>query len=388
MTERPAHRPLGASGAERWLNCPGSVAFLKRMDLPESDDPSYRREGTAMHDAGEFCLVNGVDTWEIVGQEFEGVVIDAAMADAVQIYVDYCRGLMENALDYKIEYSISSPVHPMFYGRLDFAAEHPDVVHSVDLKGGEGIIVDPEDNPQLKYYVYGLIEEHPHWPDDLTVRLTIVQPRGHAALEKIRTWDTTVGAVRTWVKEVLVPAMLATEFDHSLDAGEWCRFCPAKLVCPLLTSLFGAAAKSNPAEILNLDDRSIGRSYQYLQAVKFYVKALQDETMRRLTAGRSVPGTKLVNKKADRVWNSGVEALIRTKFGEKALTTPVPKSPAQIERLGAEGAAFVREFAHTPVTGQTVAPESDPRPAVRITTSSEAFGDAVQKVLDTGTKTA
>jgi len=379
---RPEHSPLGASGAERWMRCPGSVTLLKHLQLPESDDPSYRKEGTAMHAAAEHCLSNDVDTWEITGQEFEGVVIDVAMAASVQVYVDYCRPLMEGALRYHIEYPVSSPVHPLFYGRLDFAAEQPDLIHIVDLKGGEGIQVDPDDNPQLKYYAFGLIDANPQWPDDLGVRLTIGQPRIHWAVGgMVRSWDTTVGAIRQWVAETLVPAMLATEYDHTLDAGPWCRFCPAKLVCPLLTSLFGAAAKSNPKEIVNLSDVSLGRSYQYLQGVEFYVKAMKSETLRRLNSAHEVPGTKLVNKKADRVWKEGADDLARAKFGDAVMEPPKFKGPPAIEKLPG-GKDFVREFAYTPTTGVTVALESDPRIAVKVQTSTEAFAGAVAALED------
>lgn len=35
--QRPAHSPLGASSAERWMNCPGSVALLKDLKMETTD---------------------------------------------------------------------------------------------------------------------------------------------------------------------------------------------------------------------------------------------------------------------------------------------------------------------------------------------------------------
>ncbi|MBO8865195.1 DUF2800 domain-containing protein, partial [Staphylococcus aureus] len=34
---KPLHSPLGASSADRWIHCPGSVALIKALDLPRSD---------------------------------------------------------------------------------------------------------------------------------------------------------------------------------------------------------------------------------------------------------------------------------------------------------------------------------------------------------------
>ena len=380
-TTKLAHSPLGASGAERWLACPGSVSLLKELELPESDDPTFRLEGQAMHHFGETCLKDGTDAWEVTGQEHEGIVLDAPMALHVQSYLDYVRPIAAAANKSFVEYAISAPsIHPLFYGRCDFGAILPDRLVVVDLKGGKGIVVEPDDNAQCKYYAFGLIygleDAQSHaFPGDMPVDLTIVQPRAWHSDGPIRTWTTTVGEIKEWVHDTLVPAMANVEIDDSLDAGPWCRFCPAKLVCPLMTSLFGAAAKANPKHVVNLNDQSLGRSYQGVQAVKFYLKALEEETLRRLLSAHEVPGTKLVNKKANRVWSPGAADLAKEKFGDDAFVPAALKGPAAIDALGPEGSLFTRGHAFTPNTGLTVALEADKRPAVPVAKAQEAFGD-------------
>ena len=392
---RPAHSPLGASGAERWMKCPGSVSLLKELELDESDAPDYRREGTAMHEAAAYCLENALDTWEIVGQTFYDTVIDPAMADAIQVYLDTVRPSVElaNGKHY-VEFAISSPVHENFYGTLDFGAILPQLLDVTDLKGGAGIIVEPEENPQLKYYAFGLIDglERMGEPlhDDFPVRLRIVQPRAIHADGAVREWETTVGAIKEWVHDTLVPAMLRTEYDDTLDAGDWCRFCPAKLVCPMMNSLFRAAATSNPKFIVNLSDKSIGLSYQHVQAVKFYLKALEEEVFKRLNAGQDVRGTKLVYKRSNRVFRDTVtyaiegkpetvkvEELFKRLFGDEAFTAPELKTPAAMEKISPQAKELVKEIAYTPQTGLTVALADDPKPGVKVQTTTEAFGAAV-----------
>jgi hypothetical protein len=371
------------------MNCPGSNLLLKHLDLPESDEPDYRAEGTAMHEAAAECLNEGKDAWEVMFKQYANVEITDDMANAVQVYLDTVRESIAMAPEYWVEFPVSSPIHELFYGTLDFGArvKPPTLwpsgsgyVDVTDLKGGQGIIVEVEDNPQLKYYAYGLIDAHPEWPDDLEVRLRIVQPRiDYHPDGVIREWWTTVGEIRAWVLEKLVPAMQRAMFDRTLDAGPWCRFCPAKLVCPMLTALFRAAATHNPALIPHLSNENLGRDYNLREAVKFYLKAQEEETQRRLMEGQTVPGTKLVKKKANRILPDAARKEAALVFGDDAWEPRKIKSPPEIEKLGDAAREWVKEHAYAPDTGLTVALESDTRLAVKVTRTSEAYAEAAAK---------
>lgn len=374
---RPAHSPLGASGAERWMNCAGSVALLKELKLPESDEPDYRKNGVAAHEALEACLREGLDAWEIVGRVFHDVTADVEIADAIQLFIDEVRPLMTSSAKVFIEFGVDAPdFHKDFYGTLDFGLVDGATMYVIDYKHGEGIAVDVEDNPQVKYYAYGLLRHH---PEVEKVVLKIIQPRGFHPQGPVRTWETSADAIRSWAEGELLQAMLRTELDNDLDAGPWCRFCSAKLVCPLMTSLFGAAMTADPKIVVNLGDESLGRSYQYVQAVKFYLTALETETLRRLNLGHVVNGVKLVYKKANRVFKPEAQDIFLKEFGEdKVMKPPEFKSPAEMEKLGAKAKALVHEYAYTPTSGLTVALESDKRPAVKVQSTAEAFSVAIE----------
>lgn len=388
---RPTHSPLGASSAERWMNCPGSVALIKQLRIEEdTDEPDYRAKGTAAHEAIAWCLRKNVDAWEVMGRKTtNSIEIDAEIADAIQVYLDTVRPAFPNAVAVLIEEGISSDLHPDFYGTVDCAViragddrTHLDVN---DYKHGEGIAVDVERNPQLMYYAYGILANHPEING--VVRLRIIQPRGFHHDGPIRQWVTDADTIRAWAAEVLAPAMERTAFDESLDAGPWCRFCPAKLVCPLVEGLFKSAATYDPGRIVSNDDKTMALSYQQLAAVKFYMKALEDEVYRRLNLGKMEDCgdlVKLVYKKANRVWQVGAAPLAAERFGADAMTKPELKSPAEIEKLGAEAKAFVHEWAHTPETGLTVALASDPRVGVKVKTSSERFAGAIAAIKEDG----
>lgn len=377
MQDKPLHSPLGASSAERWMNCPGSVALLNQLKMAETDEPEYRGLGIAAHELAAHCLKNGQDTWETIGEKFHEFPVDKNMADAVQVYLDAVRPtLKQPGVETFIEYSISHPAHNLFYGTLDFGAVYGDTAEIDDYKHGEGIIVEVEDNPQLMYYAYGFIRT---FPEIKKVILRIIQPRTYR--EPIRTWIVDADYIRKWAEQTLIPAMNVAQLDGGdLDAGDWCRFCPAKLICPLMNQLFGAAATTNPKQIVDLTDDSLGRSYHYIQAVKYYIKTLEEEIYKRLNRGAKVPGCKLVPKKANRVFKPDAAKLAVERFGDAAFTTPELKSPAEIDKLGASGKQFTMEFAFTPQTGLTVAAEDDNRVEVKMQTSAQAFGKAIENL--------
>ena len=375
--QRPSHSPLGASGAERWMNCVGSVALLRNLELPESDEPDYRSEGTTAHGAAYTALVNDQDGWELINQTFGKHEVSIEMANAIQMYLDECRRIVTENPDGQVynEFGIDAPdFHPDFYGTLDRGYVAGVRMWIRDFKYGAGIAVDVEWNPQIMYYAYGLLRHH---PEVEMVDLGIVQPRAFHGDGPIRTWEVSADSIRAWAEEKLKPAMLATSLDGDLDAGPWCRFCPAKLVCPLMWSLFGAAMQTDPKQVVNLSNESLGRSYHYLDAVKFFMKAFEEEAFRRLNTGQKIQGMKLVNKKANRVFKPNAEQAFAARFGQAIYNPGSLKSPAEIEKLGESAKEMVKEWAYKPDTGLTVASAEDKRPEVMVKSTEATFGEAV-----------
>lgn len=377
----PAHSPKGASSAERWMACPGSTALLQRLDLPPSDEPEYRTLGTAAHALAAYCLESGTDAWEHVGSTAYGDshVADQNMADAVQVYLDEVRPLMQECtMAQFIEQKFHEPdIHPDFYGTADFAGLSPKRVIGLDYKHGEGIVVDPEENPQLKYYVVPIIKRYPELDDDFPVDLGICQPRAYAT-QRTRWWRTTVGEIKQWLAEELIPAM--NRESGELDTGKHCRFCPAKLICPALVGMFGLLAKADASEVRKFDDATISREWPQIAAVKSYIKALEEVAFTRMNnQGAEIEGLKLVDKQSKRTWKGGAEAEIVKAFGDKALTKPELMSPAQLEELGPAAKKLVSQWAFFPATGLTVALASDKKTGVKVKPMSERFAHFVNQ---------
>ena len=375
------HSPLGFSGAERWANCPGSVALIASLPTEADEaDPEYRRAGVAAHAAAAEGLRTGADAWELAGQEWEGYRLAPDDLRSVQLYLDYAReriavvpaeaGASPIVL---VEEQMSAPgIHELAFGTIDLGLVAGVAAEVIDYKHGEGIFVEAEHNWQIMGYAALLLGRFPFIEQ---FRLTIVQPRCPAD-GVIRSWDISAEDLRRWIKIDLVPAMARTAQDKEFRPGKWCRFCKAKdaLACPALNDTVRTIASSGQLAP-KLSDASLGAFP--IEAAKIGIKAIEAEITRRRLAGIEVPGWKTVAKKSWRVWKEAAKEALLAALGTKVMTEPELKSPAMVEKLGSAGRELVREYAYSPDNGLTVAPVSDPRKAIEVQKSSETFAFAV-----------
>ena len=381
MTE-PVHSPLGASSAERWMACPGSINLCKTI-APREDaaDPEYRKEGTAAHAAIAYCLTGTPkDAWEAVGETMEGVVITSDIADAIQVFLDEVNPLAAGADCTYVETHLKGE-HPQEYGTIDFGAVKDGTLYVRDYKHGQGIVVETENNQQMMYYAHLLLLKH---PDVRRVNIRIVQPRIPYAV--CEPWEVPPEVIMDWADHVLLPAMRRTETDNTLVPGEHCRFCEAKetLVCPVIKDHFLALTVTDAKTTNTLSDTDLLNLYGLIAQAKMVIKALGDEAMRRMMAN-GLPDNgviKLVNQKANRVWKSEAAAVLIARFGDKVWNAPEFKSPAEMEKVDPIAKKMAHEYAYTPQTGYTIVSVDDKRPAVKIQSATEQLAKALDTPLD------
>jgi hypothetical protein len=70
---------VGGSTAKRVINCPGSVALVAQM--PPKPSSKYADTGTLLHDAMSEILDNDKSPESVLGNEYEGIVLDDALLD-------------------------------------------------------------------------------------------------------------------------------------------------------------------------------------------------------------------------------------------------------------------------------------------------------------------
>lgn len=245
-----AHSEIGASSADRWMNCPASVRLSRGMPNTTS---RAAEEGTAAHALGEYCLRDPnrnpsdylgmwIDQDGAFSTDFEGsgwYEVNQDMVDAVTIYVDYARKMIRenNVKHVMIEKGFHlKQVDEGAFGTNDLSLYTPGkYLHIIDYKHGKGKVVEVVDNPQIMYYGLGAIDEicEDEFDVPLEIHLTIVQPRARHRDGPIRTHVVQAAEIDVQFRRTLKAAIARTKDENEEPVtGSYCFFCRAKAVCP------------------------------------------------------------------------------------------------------------------------------------------------------------
>lgn len=391
ITEEIGHSPLGASGADRWMNCPGSIQLAKKLGITDSKSSVAAEEGTAAHEILARCIAEGstdepmdyMGTKVKVGDnEYE---VDQEMVNCLAMCIDEVMQSVREAKEKSgsepilfIEESMKHSDHDLMYGTTDVGIVSQMSGGKVwiwikDLKYGRGVFVDAN-KPQIKYYAVLIVDRLMQedlitsWEDVAGITLTIMQPRIPNAEGLMRSIEMTSEELREWYEDELVPAMKETENPKAIiQLGDWCTFCPVKAHCPALAEAMTDFAI--PTDPKKLSGELLGKKLMNLYAIASLIPQYEKIAFERALRGTKVQGFKLVNKKANRKFRDtikvdGVEVPIvefaRAKFGDDAFTKPELLGPPGIEKLP-DGKVFVAQCAFTPITGLTLAQSSDKR---------------------------
>jgi hypothetical protein len=382
------HVELGASSSHRWIECPGSVQLSRGLPNYETE---HARNGTAAHAVGELCLRNGTEPATYVGLTIEGVEITEEMAEAVSVYTDYCRSLMQEPgakwwIEQRVTLAKLNPPAPML-GTSDFPIYKPALkeLEVVDYKNGSGVLVDARNNPQLKYYAIGSILALGPGYDIETVKVTIVQPNAAHPEGVVRSETMDYHELLAFSGELLNAARATLQPDAPLHPGSHCRFCPASAICPAqreqAQALAQVAFSDMPLDVPPapevLPPEVFADILGKLHILEDWAAAMRAHALRELEAGRPVPGFKLVAKNANRRWTSEKaveEYLTEQGYSSEEISESKLKSPAKIEALLNGGKATKRkdrvqlpaELVEKPDIGHTLAPDHDARPALQL----------------------
>ncbi len=372
-----AHAEFGASSAERWLACPGSVQLSRKV--PEQSDSSFAKEGTQAHECLEFILRNRANSGKAVvmarARYPEAMIIHAEMALRV-VEADMVKHPTAILL---IEERADLPVsHPGQGGTIDVAAvEEFGWLIVTDYKYGAGIPVDVKENAQLIYYALCIAHKYDY--NFTKVKLRVIQPRAQIDGEFVREWVTDIDTLLRWRVRFESGIKAALKPKPIMNSGEHCRFCRGALICKEVGKKAFKAAQLDfdsfndagtaivPTDLPALP--SPEKVAQYLAAlprIRKWMESVEEYAFTLARKGTRIPGYKLVEKKGQRRWlqTANVEKFARQKFGDEAFTAPEIKSPAQVEKIGgAVAKKFVKEWSTNVSSGLTLVRDSDPRRA-------------------------
>lgn len=335
-----AHSPLGASAAERWIQCPGSVRLTK--DLPDQTS-EYAQEGTLAHEIAEAILT---------GKQ----PIEETTLTELALYIDYIQ-----ESDHDIEYIEDRVAYTDWvedgFGTADaiLLSEEHQTVEIVDLKWGKGIKVNAEGNPQLRLYALGALQKHMFAVDweIKYVRMTIVQPR----LDHISSDFMEVADLFEWADTVVKPAAeLALEDDAPLNpsdkACQWCKIkgrCRARAVQVLQYKETDLLTPQEMADLIPLAD-----------AAEKWAKDLKATCLVMAEEGTTFNGWKLVEGRSVRKWSDDAERILSTYTDD--LWDKKLKGITEMQKL--VGKNVVDECTVKPAGKPALVPSTDKRPAI------------------------
>jgi len=414
MTEY--HASLSPSGAVRWMSCPGSVV----LEEPYPDEDSvFAAEGTAAHIIAARCLTHHTSAREYLGESLQiskrwSFVVDTPLATYVD---DYCKLVREFAAGKTLLVEQRVPIGHIT-GEADAGGTSDAIIIDaknkhitvIDLKYGVGVAVDARENSQLQLYALGAIRLCETLAEFDHATMVIHQPR----LNSVSQWeDVPVAELERFAEGVAAAAdtTRAAQRKHAdagVDTKDWaeaylrpdekaCKWCKAKSSCPALSDLVvettGAATAADFAEFVpEKPDKRTGNNYLSVamgkvELVEQWCKAIRAEAERRLVAGETLDGWKLVEGRlGNRVWDSepaAEEALKKLRLKADEIWERKLISPTAAEKLLKKDKPKVWEKLQEHIiraAGKlSVTNADDPRPAlVPATATAEDFGEFVK----------
>ena len=370
------HSVLGASAADRWMNCTPSAQLTAGM---EDETTTFAAEGTAAHALCEWKVRKALkmragrrptsDYWTDEMEEFTDDYRDYIM-DLVGQAKQHCKDpvtLIEQHLDF-------SCYVPDGFGTGDFLLVADKELNVVDFKYGRGVAVYADHNPQMMLYALGALNLFDCLYDIEQVTMTIFQPR----LSSISTWTISTAELYQWAEEVLKPkAELAAKGEGDFVSGSWCRFCKARNTCRARAESFLELARMEFQPPALLSDEEVAEVMEKADELsKWASDVMAYAQAEAIENGKHWNGYKLVEGRSVRKFSD--EAKVEAAAKKAGYTDIYNKSLITLtafeKLMGKEAfAEILGQYVTKPAGKLTLVPVSDKRPEVSVNTVNDEF---------------
>ena len=360
-----AHALLSASSAHRWLNCPPSAIAATTY---KDEGSEFAAEGTLAHEVAETFARGEKITLQEVEKEQGVAYVTQEMVDCATEYCDYIQEHIKSPtatvlLEQRVDFS---PWVPEGFGTCDCIILQDDTMTVIDYKYGKGVAVDAVNNPQLRLYALGALNDFGIAYDVTKVETHIFQPR----INNVDSETMTADELLKWGDSIKPIAEKAAKGKGTYKAGTHCKFCPHAGKCRALTALctekvnaYGVSAK-----VPTLAPHEVAEVLELEPVINLWLKNVKAQAMQTLMDGGEVPGFKVVEGKlGNRKWKDEIEvlnALICSGYEKEDVTETKLLSPAGMDKaIGKKKVAELLEALIDRAPGApTLAPATDKRP--------------------------
>jgi hypothetical protein len=353
---------VGGSTAKRVIACPGSVKLVQQM--PEKPSSKYADEGTLLHDVIAEILTTDRTPESYLGTVYEDITLDQDLIDAkLRPALDALNEIDPNKeMEYAVEQVVGfDTALPGVFGSADLIGRLGNRAIVLDWKFGSGVAVDVEENAQAMFYAAAAMRTPATmwaFQGATEIECIIVQP------PSVKRWVTYPSRIAQFERELVLAVRGAMLPDAPLASGDHCRWCAAKPVCPVMTGAVDRALKN---KLHAIDAGRIGEYLKMAELLEAWISGVNELAYQMLDEGLSVPGYKLVPKRATRKWiddEVALQALERLGLTTEELVETTVVSPAKAEKLlKKQKLPLPTTLVVAISTGNTLVPEDDPRPA-------------------------
>lgn len=370
------HARLSASGAKKWINCPGSIQLEENFE----DKPSqFAEEGTNAHALGEAKI--RLATKEYNRTKYHNAIRNLEITEDMEDYAESYKNYVIERYNSALQKTPDAIL--MLEQRLDFSKYVPDgfgtgdaviiaegKLEIIDLKYGKGVEVSAVDNPQLRLYALGAYEAFDMLYGFDTVEMTIYQPR----LDNISSENISVAELLEWGESVKKAAQLAND-DSVIEcvAGKHCDtgFCKARPVCrayaeerqKMAVYDFKSPAMLTVAEIADIIEQSA--------SLEKWAKLVCDYALEQAYKhGVEYPGYKVVEGRSNRKYSKPdsevAKILTDNGYQESDILVHKLKGITDIEKLLGKKtfAEVLGSYVVKPPGKPTLVCSEDKRPAI------------------------
>ena len=395
-----AHAKLSPSSASRWLSCPGSIALTDQAypDGVPDQGSVYAQEGTLAHEVAEIYAKKrlGQVTESAyrsqrtkLKKQVEALDFDFdEMTKHARGYADLIEDIILEATDQANHLAIfENRVHPSIpgvWGTADAIVVVDGELHVIDYKYGKGVVVEAEENPQLKLYALGAINLVDETLGEVLGELEVIhalvyQPRA-SSVAKVHTYSRR--ELMAWQYDYALPRSVeATSGSGEINpSDEACRWCPVAGLCgprrdQLVKRDFKEPDLMSPEELAV----ELGR----VDEIAAWCTSGKNASLElAYHQGVKIPGYKVVRARANRKIGdkpAAIEALVEAGYDRQSVQRIDTETLSRLDKLvgGKDRLQEVLgDLLTTPPGRETLVHEDDPRQDIT------QMSDAVDEFAD------